>query len=102
MTLTVENRFNSKDAKSNSKYYKQCKHIIDPANRKYPIQINPQAPNLKAKIKIHKPTTPIRPVINNIHAPTHKIAQHINHKLKDLVKLRFEYNITNTIQFAEN
>jgi hypothetical protein len=64
--------------------------------------MNPQALNLKAKIKIHKSTTPIRPVINNIYAPTHKIAQHIHHKLKDLVKLRYEHNITNTIQFAEN
>jgi hypothetical protein len=78
---------------------KQCKHIIDPTKRKYQIQIKPQAPNLKAKIKIYKPTTPIRPVINNIHA--HKIAQHIHHKLKDLVKLRFEYNIINTIQFEK-
>jgi hypothetical protein len=80
---------------------KQCKHIIDPTKRKYLIQMNPQAPSLKAKIKIHKPTTPIRPVTNNIYAPTHKIAQHIHHKLKDLVKLRYEYNITETTQFAE-
>jgi hypothetical protein len=80
---------------------KQCKHIIDPTKRKYLIQMNPQAPNLKAKNKIHKPTTPIRPVINSIYAPTHKIAQHIYHKLKDLLKLRFEY-IINTVKFAEN
>jgi hypothetical protein len=64
--------------------------------------MNPQAPNLKAKIKIHKPMIPIRRVINNIHAPTHKIAQHIHHKLKDVVKLRYKYNITSTIHFAEN
>jgi hypothetical protein len=72
---------------------KQFKHKIDPTKRKYLIQMNPQAPSLKAKIKIHKPTTPIRPVINNIYAPTHKIAQYIHHRLKDLVKLRYEYNI---------
>jgi hypothetical protein len=63
--------------------------------------MHPQAPSLKTKIKLHKPTTPIRPVINNIYAPTHKLAQHIHHKLKDLLNLKYEYNITNTIQFAE-
>jgi hypothetical protein len=63
--------------------------------------MNPQAPNLEAKIKIYEPTTPIRLVINNIHAPTHKITQHIYHKVLSLVKLRFEYNIINTIQFSE-
>jgi hypothetical protein len=49
---------------------KQCIHIIDPSKRKYITQMHPQAPSLKAKIKIHKPTTPIRPVINNIYVPT--------------------------------
>jgi hypothetical protein len=56
---------------------KLCKNIIDPAKRKDIIQMNPQAPKLKAKIKIHKPSAPIRPVIHNIYAPTHKVAKHI-------------------------
>jgi hypothetical protein len=81
---------------------KECKHIIDPAKRKYLTQMNAQVPNLKAKIKLHKPTTPIRPVINNIHAPTHKVAQHIHPKLKELIQLKNEYNITNTIHFADS
>jgi hypothetical protein len=81
---------------------KQCKHIIDPTKQKYLIQMNPQAPSLKTKLKIHKPTTPIRPVINNIYAPTHKIAQYMHHKLKDIIILKYEYNITNTIQFANS
>jgi hypothetical protein len=81
---------------------KQCTHILEPNKRKYITQMHPQAPNLNAKIKIHKPTTLIRPVINNIHAPTHKLAQHIHHKLKDLLKLKYEFNITNTTQFADS
>jgi hypothetical protein len=63
--------------------------------------MHPQDPNLKARIKIHKPTTPIRPVINNTHAPTHKLAEHIHHKLKVVIKLKYEFNVTNTAQFAE-
>jgi hypothetical protein len=80
---------------------KQCTHIIDPNKRKYITQMHPQAPNLKLKIKIRKPATPIRPVLNIIHAPTHKLAQHIHHKLKDLINLKYEFNFTNTTQFAE-
>jgi hypothetical protein len=64
--------------------------------------MNPQAPNLKAKIKLHKPTTPIRPVINNIYAPTHKVAQYNHQKLRKLVQLKYGYNIINTIQFADS
>ena len=52
---------------------KQCKNIIDPIKIKQVHQMNPQAPKLKAKIKIHKPEAPIRPVINNTNAPTNKL-----------------------------
>jgi hypothetical protein len=45
---------------------KQCKNITDPTKRKCVIQMNSQAPNLEAKIKIHKPRAPIRLVINSI------------------------------------
>jgi hypothetical protein len=75
---------------------KQCTHIIDPKKRKYITQMHPQAPNLNARIKIHKPSTPIRPVINNINAPTHKLAQHIHHKLKESIQLKHEFNVNNT------
>jgi hypothetical protein len=81
---------------------KQCKNIVDSSKRKYVLQMNPQAPKLKAKIKIHKPEAPIRPVINNIYAPKHKIAKHIHQKLNDSLKLKHEYNVINTTQLAEN
>jgi hypothetical protein len=64
--------------------------------------MNPQAPKLKAKIKIHKPSAPIWPVINNIYVPTHKVAKHIYQKVKDSINLKYQYNIINTMQFAEN
>jgi hypothetical protein len=63
--------------------------------------MNPQAPKLKAKIKIHKPSAPTRPVINN-YAPTHKVAKHIYQKVKDSINLKYKYNIKNTEQFAES
>jgi hypothetical protein len=64
--------------------------------------MNPQAARLRAKIKIHKPSTSIRPVISSIYAPTHKIAKHRHQRFKDLLNLKNEYNITNTTQLAEN
>jgi hypothetical protein len=55
-----------------------------------------------AKIKRHKPEAPIRPIINNTNAPTHKLAKHINQKLNTLINLKYEYNITNTTHFTNN
>ena len=58
------------------------------------MQIKPQAPNLNVQIKIHKDNEPIRPVINNIQAPTYKIAKHFNKWLPNLIQLHNTY-ITN-------
>jgi hypothetical protein len=71
---------------------KQCNTLIDPNRKKFITQMNPTAPTLKAKIKIHKPDAPIRPVINNTNAPSHKLATHIHHKLKELLALKYEFN----------
>jgi hypothetical protein len=78
---------------------KQCKNLIKPINKKYIHQMNPQSPNMIAKIKIHKPKAPIRPIINNTNAPTHKLAKYIYQELKTMVNLKYEYNVSNTIQF---
>jgi hypothetical protein len=50
---------------------KQCKNIRDPTKRIYIIQMNPQAPKLKAKIIIYKSSAPIRLVIKSIYVPAH-------------------------------
>jgi hypothetical protein len=66
---------------------KQCKNIIDPTERKYIVQMNPQAPRLKAKIEIHNPSVSIRQVISSNYAPARKIAKHIYQRFKDLINL---------------
>jgi hypothetical protein len=50
---------------------KLCDNIIDKEQRRYIVQMNPKAPTHKAKIKIHEPSTSVRPVINNIFAPSY-------------------------------
>jgi hypothetical protein len=72
-----------KTQRTTQKVLKQCETIIDPAKRTYIIQMNPQAPKLKAKIKIHKPSAPIRPVIN-IHTPYIKFLIIVTKKSKIL------------------
>jgi hypothetical protein len=56
-----------------------------------------RAPTLKAKIK-----APIRPIINNIEAPSYKLASYLQRKHKDYVTLKNKYNSVNYIIFAEN
>jgi thermostable 8-oxoguanine DNA glycosylase len=54
---------------------KLCNNIINQQKRKYIRQMNPKTPALKAKIRMHKASRPIRPVINNISAPSYKLAK---------------------------
>jgi hypothetical protein len=71
-------------------------NIINQQKRRYILQMNPKAPTLKANIKIHKPSRPIRPVINNTYAPSYKLAKPIHYKRKNLIILKHELNIINS------
>jgi hypothetical protein len=63
--------------------------------------MNPQAPILKAKIKLHKPMAPIRPLVNNIQAPSYKLAKLTHRKLKEHLALKNEFNCINSINLAD-
>ena len=52
-------------------------------------------------IKTHKEDMPIRPVVNNTCAPSHKIAKFLNRKLKNMEILPNTYNITNSLEIAQ-
>ena len=43
--------------------------------------MKPQAQLLNAQLKIHKHNIPIRPVVNNIQAPTYRITKFPNKQL---------------------
>jgi hypothetical protein len=64
--------------------------------------MNPTAPTLRAKIKIHKPQTPIGPIINNINAPSCKLARYAHHILKDLLKLKHEFHCPDSTTFVKD
>ena len=65
------------------------------------MQKKPQTPTLKAQLKPHKPGNPIRPVVNNMSAPSYKIAKHINNKLNTYLCLN-NYYVKNSISLAED
>jgi hypothetical protein len=66
------------------------------------MQKKPQPPTLKAQIKLHKPSNPIRPVINNINAPTYKIAKHLMTIINHHLHLTNQYNVRNSTVLAED
>jgi CO dehydrogenase/acetyl-CoA synthase delta subunit len=59
------------------------------------------APQLNALIKIHE-NKPIRPVINNIRAPSYKLAKYINKKLSQLIQLPYTYAAKNSKEVAQD
>jgi len=65
------------------------------------MNIKPKAPQLNAYIKTHKGNAPIRPVINHTQAPSHKLARHLNRKLRELLHLPNIYNVKNSQEIAE-
>ena len=91
-----------------TKYHKEtqqaiqrCNLIICKRTHKFLTNTQAKAPKLNAHIKTHKDGMPIRPVINNTHAPSHRLAKFLNNKLKNTQILPNTYNITNTIEIAE-
>jgi hypothetical protein len=75
---------------------------INQKTKKHILQINCKAPNLTAKIKIHESLGPIRPVINNIQALSHKVAKFISKKIRKLIALNNKYNSISSIELSEN
>jgi len=75
--------------------------LIDKHTQKYLINIKPVAPTLNVYIKTHKENEPIRPVVNNTHAPAYKTAKYLNKKLNNLINLPYTYTTRNAHEVAE-
>jgi hypothetical protein len=76
--------------------------IVQKNQIKHLTQRKPKPPTLNAQIKIHKPGNPIRPVVNNTHAPAYKISKYLTKKLNDYLKLKNLYNVKNSTTFAND
>jgi len=77
-------------------------NTIDKTQHKYLVWIKPMAPKLNALIKTHREDKPIRPEINNIQAPSYKLAKYLNKRLNQLIKLPYTYATKNSKVAAQD
>jgi len=79
----------------------KCNTLIEKSKHKYIMNIKPTAPYLNTYVKTHKQDKPIRPVVNNIPAPSYKIAKLLNKKLQSLTNLPNTYTTKNSQEVAQ-
>jgi len=102
-----ENHINMLNKDPTEVYQKQihqaiqkCNTLTDKQTHRYLLNIKPMAPKLNVYLK-HKDNLPIRPVINNIQAPSYKTARYVNKRIQDLLKLLYTYHTQNSQEIAE-
>jgi hypothetical protein len=78
----------------------KCKDLID-NKAKYILNIKPTALKINAYIKTHKNNNPIRPVIDNTHAPAYKITKLLNRRIKEYINLPNTYTVHNSNEIAQ-
>jgi len=78
------------------KVINNSKTLILPDTKWKFINMNPTAPTIKGRIKLHKPEQPIRPVVNWREAPAYKLARLFTQKIRHLAPLPNTYNMENT------
>jgi hypothetical protein len=76
----------------------KCEILID----KHIIQIKPSASELNTLFEIRKDNELIRPVINNTHAPSYKVAKHLSKILNILIELLYTYTTKNSNEITQN
>jgi hypothetical protein len=74
----------------------------DKNQHKYLVWIKPMAPKLNALIKTHKEDKPIRSEINNIQAPSYKLAKYLDKRVNQLIKLPYIYATKNSKVAAQD
>jgi len=93
-TFLASNNFQATPKNPTNKYQKQitqtikeCNLVLNKERNKYLNVRNPKPPTLKVQIKLHKDGNPIRPVVNNINAPSYKTAKRLNKILQQHLNL---------------
>jgi hypothetical protein len=99
---TLTNNPTHKDHKTIHKTLLKCNKITDKKLIKYLTQRKPSPPTLNALLKLHKPNTPIRPVVNNRMAPTYKAAKKLNTILSNHLHLENQYNVIKSNTLAKD
>jgi hypothetical protein len=107
MNFIDENQFSKISSNPTNSYQnnvkrviKSCKYSIPKSKQWIYYHMNPQPPNIRAQIKIHKTPNTIRPIVNWRNAPGYKLAKELTRILQQNLQLPYTYNISNTVQLT--
>jgi hypothetical protein len=108
MTFIQENQITPLNKDPTDLFQKQIQQalqksstLVERNKHKYLMNIKPTAPRLNVYIKTHKQDEPVRPVVNNIQAPSYKVAKFLNKKLQNLIQLPNTYTTKNSYELAQ-
>jgi hypothetical protein len=66
------------------------------------INLNPTPPTIRGLIEVHKPDSPIRPIINWKNAPAYKVGKIFSEIFKIHIPSPYTFNLKNAIQLMNN
>jgi exonuclease III len=105
----LENNFQTTNTDPTKTFQTKIRRTINASKTMIPrdikwkyINLNPSPPTIKGLIKIHKPTQPIRPVVNLRNAPPYKLAKLFTQKINQLTPLPYSFNVKNTKKLILN
>jgi hypothetical protein len=64
--------------------------------------LNPPGPSISGPLIIHKPDSPIRPIVNWKEAPAYKIAKLLSKKLQQYIPLPNTFNVRNSTHLIQD
>jgi hypothetical protein len=81
---------------------KECHNLIMKEEKWKYVNLNPSAPSIRGLIKMHKPNSPIRPIVNWKQAPAYKIAKLLAKKLQQYIPLPNTFNVRNSTHLIQD
>ena len=111
ITFLQENNFNLLEASPLNRYIgrlklttRNCSDLFDFFKIKshFLIPRNSSIPKLYSLPKIHKPLTPIRPIVSFVGSPAHKICSFLNDIFKKYLNFKAIYSIKNSTEFCKS
>jgi hypothetical protein len=93
--ITINNNSTQCYQRDKTKTKTMCKHNT----KRKSLEIHKHeshGPSPHATIKLHKPNTPIRPIINWKNAPAYELAKQLTRTLHNYLKLPYTYNVCNS------
>lgn len=81
-------------------FLKNCNEVVSPREVQMLKVMNPQAPSLRAQLKVHKDGNPIRPVVDGRSSPFYKVARKCLKFLTTHYKFHKQFSIKNSSELT--